>query len=186
MHPSFIISIKTHSSCEIEKFVETHLCTLCVILRSPVMYIINHSHYSSIIHHQPTAISKSIINHQSTIIHQQPNHQSSITNHCRISYAASWLQPNAISAGLSPRRARAPTLTSPICLDFCFFVCFLHPPYNRAAAASGRPKRAHWTAGAGRECFCSTRSSAWRDPRLTRTRSEGELHHYLFLTLTRN
>ena len=26
--------MKTHSSCEIEDFVETHLCKLCVILRS--------------------------------------------------------------------------------------------------------------------------------------------------------
>ena len=29
-----IIKIKIHSSCEIEDFVETHLCKLCVILRS--------------------------------------------------------------------------------------------------------------------------------------------------------
>ena len=28
-----IIKIKIHSSCEIEDFVETHLCKLCVILR---------------------------------------------------------------------------------------------------------------------------------------------------------
>ena len=30
---SYIIKIKIHSSCEIEYFVEIHLCTLCVILR---------------------------------------------------------------------------------------------------------------------------------------------------------
>ena len=29
---SIIIKIKIHSSCEIEDFVETHLCKLCVIL----------------------------------------------------------------------------------------------------------------------------------------------------------
>ena len=29
----FIIKIKIHSNCEIEDFVETHLCKLCVILR---------------------------------------------------------------------------------------------------------------------------------------------------------
>ena len=29
----YIIKIKIHSSCEIEYFVETHLCKLCVILR---------------------------------------------------------------------------------------------------------------------------------------------------------
>ena len=28
---------KTHSSCEIEDFVETHTCKLCVILRSRVL-----------------------------------------------------------------------------------------------------------------------------------------------------
>ena len=32
----YIIKIKIHSSCEIEYFVETHLCELCVILRSRV------------------------------------------------------------------------------------------------------------------------------------------------------
>ena len=30
----YITKIKIHSSCEIEDFVETHLCKLCVILRS--------------------------------------------------------------------------------------------------------------------------------------------------------
>ena len=30
----YIIKMKIHSSCEIEDFVETHLCKLCVILRS--------------------------------------------------------------------------------------------------------------------------------------------------------
>ena len=29
--------MKIHSSCEIEYFVETHLCKLCVILRSRMM-----------------------------------------------------------------------------------------------------------------------------------------------------
>ena len=33
-----IIKIKIHSSCEIEDFVETHLCKLCVILRSRALY----------------------------------------------------------------------------------------------------------------------------------------------------
>ena len=34
-----IIKIKIHASCcEIEHFVETHLCKLCVILRSRVLY----------------------------------------------------------------------------------------------------------------------------------------------------
>ena len=28
----YIIKIKIHSSCEIEYFVETHLCKLCIIL----------------------------------------------------------------------------------------------------------------------------------------------------------
>ena len=32
-----IIKIKIHSSCEIEDFVETHLCKLCVILRLRVL-----------------------------------------------------------------------------------------------------------------------------------------------------
>ena len=35
----FIIKIKLHSSCEIEYFVETHLCKLCVILRSRVLRV---------------------------------------------------------------------------------------------------------------------------------------------------
>ena len=33
-----IIKIKIHSSCEIEDFVETHLCKLCVILRRSMSY----------------------------------------------------------------------------------------------------------------------------------------------------
>ena len=32
--------IKIHSSCEIEDFVETHLCKLCVILRSRVLQLV--------------------------------------------------------------------------------------------------------------------------------------------------
>ena len=35
-----IIIIKIHSSCEIEDFVETHLCKLCVILRSRVLRVV--------------------------------------------------------------------------------------------------------------------------------------------------
>ena len=34
-----IIKIKMHSSCEIEDFVETRLCKLCVILRSRVLRV---------------------------------------------------------------------------------------------------------------------------------------------------
>ena len=34
--PVYIMKMKIHSSCEIEYFVETHLCKLCVILRSRV------------------------------------------------------------------------------------------------------------------------------------------------------
>ena len=33
-NPRYIIKNEIHSSCEIEDFVETHLCKLCVILRS--------------------------------------------------------------------------------------------------------------------------------------------------------
>ena len=33
----YIIEIKIHSGCEIEDFVESHLCKLCVILRSRVL-----------------------------------------------------------------------------------------------------------------------------------------------------
>ena len=35
-----IIKIKLQSSCEIEDFVETHLCKLCVILRSRVLRVV--------------------------------------------------------------------------------------------------------------------------------------------------
>ena len=35
-----IMKIKIHSSCEIEYFVETHLCKLCVILRSRVLRVV--------------------------------------------------------------------------------------------------------------------------------------------------
>ena len=34
------IKVKMHSSCEIEYFVETHLCKLCVILRSRVLRVV--------------------------------------------------------------------------------------------------------------------------------------------------
>ena len=34
-----IIKIRIHSSCEIKYFVETHLCKLCVILRSRVLRV---------------------------------------------------------------------------------------------------------------------------------------------------
>ena len=37
----YIIKVKLHSSCEIEDFVETHLCKLFVILRSRVFLNIN-------------------------------------------------------------------------------------------------------------------------------------------------
>ena len=36
----YIIKNKIHSSCEIEYFVETHLCKLCVILRSRVLLVV--------------------------------------------------------------------------------------------------------------------------------------------------
>ena len=32
--------MKIHSSCEIEDFVETHICKLCVILRSRVFRVV--------------------------------------------------------------------------------------------------------------------------------------------------
>ena len=35
-----IIKIKIHSSYEIEGFVETHLCKLCVMLRSCVLRVV--------------------------------------------------------------------------------------------------------------------------------------------------
>ena len=34
---SRIMTVKKRSSCKIEGFVETHLCKLCVILRSRVL-----------------------------------------------------------------------------------------------------------------------------------------------------
>ena len=37
---SIIIKIKIRSSCEIKYFVETHLCKLCVILRSRVLRVV--------------------------------------------------------------------------------------------------------------------------------------------------
>ena len=37
---SYIMKIKIHSSCEIEDFVEIHLCKLCVILRSRVLRVV--------------------------------------------------------------------------------------------------------------------------------------------------
>ena len=36
----YIIKMKIHSSCETEDFVETHLCKLCVILRSRVLRVV--------------------------------------------------------------------------------------------------------------------------------------------------
>ena len=35
----YSIKIEIHSSCEIEYFVDTHLCKLCVILRSHVLLV---------------------------------------------------------------------------------------------------------------------------------------------------
>ena len=35
-----VIKIKLHSSCEIEDFIETRLCKLCVILRSRVIRVV--------------------------------------------------------------------------------------------------------------------------------------------------
>ena len=40
MNCKYIEKIKIHSSCEIEDFVETHLCKLCVILRSRVLRVV--------------------------------------------------------------------------------------------------------------------------------------------------
>ena len=34
------MKIQIHSSCEIKDFVETHLCKLCVILRSRVLRVV--------------------------------------------------------------------------------------------------------------------------------------------------
>ena len=45
---TYIIKNETHSSCEIEDFVETHLCKLCVILRSLVLRVVC-PHYTYII-----------------------------------------------------------------------------------------------------------------------------------------
>ena len=44
-----IVKIKIHSSCEIEYFVETHLCKLCVILQSRVLRVVcpHHEEYRS-------------------------------------------------------------------------------------------------------------------------------------------
>ena len=39
-HHLYIIRLKMHSSCEIEDFVETHLCKLCVILRLRVLRVV--------------------------------------------------------------------------------------------------------------------------------------------------
>ena len=35
-----IEEIKIHSSCEIEDFVETHLCNLCETLRSRILRVV--------------------------------------------------------------------------------------------------------------------------------------------------
>ena len=35
-----LLKMKIHSSCEIEDFVEIHLCKLCVILRSRVLRVV--------------------------------------------------------------------------------------------------------------------------------------------------
>ena len=39
-HIVYVIKIEIHFSCEIEYFVETHLCKLCVILRSRVLRVV--------------------------------------------------------------------------------------------------------------------------------------------------
>ena len=50
IHIYIYIKIKIHSSCEIECFVETHLCKLCVILRSRVLRVVcPHEGYRSAI-----------------------------------------------------------------------------------------------------------------------------------------
>ena len=36
----FILKKKIHCSCEIEYFVESHLCKLCVVLRSRVLWVV--------------------------------------------------------------------------------------------------------------------------------------------------
>ena len=46
----YIFYYEIHSSCEIEDFVETHLCKLCVILRSRVLRVVcPHQGYRSAI-----------------------------------------------------------------------------------------------------------------------------------------
>ena len=40
--------MKIHSSCEIEDFVETHICKLCVILRSRVLRVDSPYTYSNV------------------------------------------------------------------------------------------------------------------------------------------
>ena len=55
--PQYIIKMKIHSSCEIEYFVETHLCKqLCVILRSRVLRI-----YCSMIYHLFTTAAAAVL-----------------------------------------------------------------------------------------------------------------------------
>ena len=69
-----IIKIKMHSSCEIEGFVETHFCKLCVILRSRVLrvmcphYDIYHTQLKHIMH--PPKMEAKEIESQSTHVCQ--------------------------------------------------------------------------------------------------------------------
>ena len=52
-----MIKINIHSSCEIEGFVETHLCKLCVILRSRVLRVVcPHQGYRSATPVRTTAV----------------------------------------------------------------------------------------------------------------------------------
>ena len=58
-----IIKIKIHSSCEIEDFVETHLCKLFVILQSHALRVvwcirISWSLVNAVPHHMPTTALK--------------------------------------------------------------------------------------------------------------------------------